>query len=161
MKHIFFLCTLISGSVLLTEFDKIDFFSRYPDSPANYDKELDNETVELPKDADGWTVITPSADSKIIYVPPLVVQSLYLDEYKNASEIVIYPIPVSQELFISGEMPMLSVEIFDLTGRKLLEKEAENKTRIQINISKIPEGIWLIRVNQENKSHVKKIIIEH
>jgi chitodextrinase len=93
--------------------------------------------------------------------PPLVIQSLYLDEYKNASEIVIYPIPASQELFISGEMPMLSVEIFDLTGRKLLEKEAENKTRIQINISKIPEGIWLIRVNQENKSQVMKIIIEH
>ncbi len=68
IKQTFFLSVLVTGSIMLTGFNRLGSFYHDPDSPANYDKKSDNETVGLPKDADGWTIITPSADSKIIYV---------------------------------------------------------------------------------------------
>ncbi len=92
--------------------------------------------------------------------PPLVVQSLYIEKYDNGPGISIYPIPASQKLNISGNGPLFSIEIFDIQGRKLLGYNAEKKEMVQLDISWLQDGIYLLRVSRDGSPYLGKIIVD-
>jgi chitodextrinase len=93
--------------------------------------------------------------------PPLVVQNLSAGKYPAESEILIYPLPAGQELYITGNSTLYSIDIFDLYGRKRMDFPAEKKISIILNVADLPEGIYLLRLNQEGMPAFRKIIIEH
>ncbi|MCK0131081.1 S8 family serine peptidase [Flavobacteriaceae bacterium F08102] len=66
---------------------------------------------------------------------------------ESSSNFDIFPNPVKTELFINhkGEKPY-KVNIFDLSGRKLLEKEL-SKNEAKISVAGFKAGIYILQVN--------------
>jgi hypothetical protein len=58
---------------------------------------------------------------------------------------------LSNELLIEAEVPVLSVRIFDVSGRKLLERTAQS-TAVQLSTQEIPSQVVLIQVHLQNQS---------
>jgi hypothetical protein len=92
--------------------------------------------------------------------PPLVVQSLSVTDHRDGAGLRIYPVPASQELNITGKDPLQSMEIFDLSGRKMLEQKAENTRTVQLDVSGLKEGNYLLRIKQRERVRSLKIQIK-
>jgi hypothetical protein len=69
----------------------------------------------------------------------------------------IYPSPVSDNLVIETAGLQSRVQLFDLQGRLLYEKAIDNDTFI-IDMTSFSEGIYLLKVNIDGLSFVRKII---
>ncbi|MFM9988405.1 endonuclease [Flavobacterium sp.] len=76
----------------------------------------------------------------------------------NESSFKIYPNPSNGKFKIDFEdSGNYSVEIFSLIGQKVFEEKETNKSNI--TISHLQTGMYLVKVTKDNKSIVKKIVI--
>ena len=81
----------------------------------------------------------------------------------NENEIVkqkqfIYPNPTTGILNVSGKN-IKSISIFDLSGKKIFT-DIKKQDFVSIDISNIPKGIYIIKVEQQDSTDFEKIIIE-
>lgn len=77
------------------------------------------------------------------------------DTFLDESKINLYPNPSNTEIFISEGMD--SVEIFTLTGQKVLDfKSVLSDTAM--NISSLQNGLYLVKATKDNKSFTKRLI---
>ena len=76
----------------------------------------------------------------------------------------IYPNPAVNEFGVSSSefrVSQATVEIYDLNGRKLLEKTIpKGAETVEIDVSGLESGVYLCRLIMENKSVTKKLIIQ-
>ena len=75
---------------------------------------------------------------------------------QNNLEVGLYPNPVNDILNIDTKEEILSVEVFALQGQKVLSSK-ENK----INVSELPAGIYLVRIQDVNNNIATKKIIKN
>ena len=67
----------------------------------------------------------------------------------------LYPNPAHQNLHISADKNIEKIEIFDITGRRILQTNTRN-----IDVSQLPKTHYLIQVSFEDGSHfIKKLIV--
>ncbi len=83
----------------------------------------------------------------------------------NMSDLVMYPNPnkgIFNVQFTSDAINELKLVVFDLLGRKLLEKQYEKKSNFNesIQLKNIRSGIYFLTVIDGDRKKVKKIIIE-
>jgi photosystem II stability/assembly factor-like uncharacterized protein len=76
----------------------------------------------------------------------------------------IYPNPASEKFQVAGcrlRVDAVTVELFDLNGRKLLEKHfpAGNETT-EVDVSGLQNGVYMIQLQFENQTVSKKLIIQ-
>jgi hypothetical protein len=72
---------------------------------------------------------------------------------------IIYPNPFNESVKINGVEQIETLEIFTITGQKLLLDDismAKNQTQSTINLSGLANGIYLLRVNNTIKKIIKK-----
>ena len=74
----------------------------------------------------------------------------------NNLEVGLYPNPVNDILNIDTKEEILSVEVFALQGQKVMSSK-ENK----INVSELPAGIYLVRIQDVNNNIATKKIIKN
>lgn len=81
-----------------------------------------------------------------------------VDEYLEA-EFNVYPNPVKDYIQIeTNGIPILTVEIFNMIGEKLIsESELINQT---LDVSSLKAGVYQLKINTENSSMNKSIIIK-
>jgi aminopeptidase N len=101
--------------------------------------------------------ITPDPDGWLLY--KLVNLTRVIDPQKE-KELVIYPNPVSDMLNIylpvsGGE---LHVEVMDPGGRKVLER-ALQVAPYRMDVSALPEGLWMFRFVSGQHVWVRKVVI--
>ncbi|PQJ76321.1 T9SS type A sorting domain-containing protein [Polaribacter glomeratus] len=70
------------------------------------------------------------------------------------SETTIYPNPVSNNLTIKSKENILKIEVYNLLGKKLIEKENSSF----INLSNLKPNMYLVRIFSANSSISKRII---
>jgi hypothetical protein len=68
----------------------------------------------------------------------------------------VYPDPTSDILHIISDKKFVSFEIIDLTG-KVLVKTTDNL----VNVSSLPNGIYLLKINTKHNAFVKKVSVIH
>lgn len=74
---------------------------------------------------------------------------------KNISPIFIYPNPTQNTLLIKTELSIKEIVIYDILGQKYFSKTFES----QMNISKLPKGVYFLKLTDEsNKVHIQKFI---
>ncbi|MGB1102838.1 MAG: T9SS type A sorting domain-containing protein [Crocinitomicaceae bacterium] len=56
--------------------------------------------------------------------------------------------------------PISSIAIQDLSGKTVMVYEANNSNEITINVQEMTAGIYTLTVHVENKTLVKKLIIQ-
>ena len=69
----------------------------------------------------------------------------------------VYPIPTRDEITISGVESFAKVEIYAINGQQVLSKEIEGFTQLKLNL---PSGMYLMKIQTENQTITKKIIIK-
>ena len=86
----------------------------------------------------------------------------FVNELKNEEAgVKLFPNPVSQTLNISLQNGTLrSLVIYDLSGREVFSKTVSDKNQLehQVNLYGLPAGAYMVKVNTQNKSVVKKLI---
>lgn len=86
----------------------------------------------------------------------LIGASLSVDSFTENS-LVLYPNPTSSyfNLQIEGQA---QVEIFSLTGQRMMYKNIVNESVIAVD--QLPAGVYLVRVNQQGKTFTQKLVIK-
>jgi hypothetical protein len=78
---------------------------------------------------------------------------------KRKDFISIYPNPTTNELTIDikKENGTSLIKLLDTFGKKIENRES-NSSPIKMNIDYLPKGVYLIQVDIENNSYIRKII---
>lgn len=77
-------------------------------------------------------------------------------------EISIYPVPAHNSLTIDlskSSQDYLSFEVLNLQGQVVLEGSLINESRVQVDISTLISGFYIVNFKSENNSISKKIIV--
>ena len=67
------------------------------------------------------------------------------DLSSDSQSITLYPNPASSEIFISGFEGKQTVEIFSISGVRVLKTSVENGS--VINISNLRQGVYIVKVD--------------
>lgn len=80
----------------------------------------------------------------------------------NNLKIVIYPNPAKDKITITNNSDLIQTEtinIFQISGQKVMQKDFQNQKLIQIDVSMMPKGIYLMKIQTMEGMAVKKLVI--
>jgi hypothetical protein len=90
------------------------------------------------------------------------VPNRYENNFNN--EFSIHPNPATDQLSLSGlsEMGIIhKVAVLNINGQSVYEQKiGEEKSEIELNVSQLPKGIYILKVDTENGQEVKKFVKE-
>jgi hypothetical protein len=88
-----------------------------------------------------------------------VVQTTLGVKQESISGLNMYPNPVKNgNLYItSNSSEAKSVEIYDILGKQVLNAKVSNNT---VNVSNLKGGAYIVKINEEDKTATRKLIIE-
>lgn len=78
---------------------------------------------------------------------------------KENDKIKVFPNPTTDKLFVQGNA-ITSIAVSDYAGRLLLLQNYSPTNLATINVSKLPKGMYLIKVADKNNTVVKKVAVE-
>jgi hypothetical protein len=72
----------------------------------------------------------------------------------------VYPNPANEQLFIQLDEndTYETVQILDLNGKLLLNQLTENQTSLRLDVSGLPAGLYLLRVQGQNSFSFQKFV---
>ncbi|MCK9162897.1 MAG: S8 family peptidase [Bacteroidales bacterium] len=107
-------------------------------------------TSTIPNDSWGWGKVSAHDAVK------RAVELIGLDnEIESSPKLTLYPNPMLNELNIVSTEKLKYVEIYDMFGRKLIEKD--NNTNL-IDVSSLRNGVYIVTIHLESKLLNYKII---
>ena len=68
--------------------------------------------------------------------------------------IKIFPNPVKDVLYISGNLQFYNIELYSILGQKLLTKINSSK----IDMSLLNNGVYLLKISNENSTYTVRVI---
>jgi glucose/arabinose dehydrogenase len=87
-----------------------------------------------------------------------------INDINFENDISIAPNPAKNQTIIkskSGNYKLKDIQIFNILGKMILNVKMNNVTEYQLDVDKINEGIYIIKIDlNNNKTKVKKLIIE-
>ena len=122
-----------------------------------------NMTNELPAntyltDATTYYGILTNANNCGSLIPTAVTVSLNLgNESLDLAELKYYPNPVDTELNISYNEEINKVEVFTITGQKVLSNTYQSKD-VRLDLSKLSSGTYLVKIETLKASQFVKVI---
>lgn len=123
---------------------------------------------------DVWTEITPASfnnSTKEITINANLPEEAYLFFKINGTlsvkdinleqSIKMYPNPATSNITISSEKKAIkNITIYTILGKKVLFKNVENTLKVNLNTNQLSKGIYVVKINSEDKIISKKIIIK-
>jgi len=87
--------------------------------------------------------------------------TIYFTGIENLSEeqIKIYPSPAETEINIEANTLINSITIIDICG-KIIYSECPKRDKIKVNVSKFIKGLYFVRLQTENKTISRKIMVK-
>ena len=81
------------------------------------------------------------------------------ENYLN--NVSVYPNPAQDVVFIelSGETELTDIEIYSIGGQKLV-KGSFNSNTYQVNVSELPQGMYLLKLTRGSKMAVKNVVVK-
>ncbi|QNL22420.1 T9SS type A sorting domain-containing protein [Hyphobacterium sp. CCMP332] len=149
-----------------------DFSGNFPDtwewllSSDSSSSNFTSQNVEFVLQTEGWYDISLKVSnvfgSDSIYVDRAfrVEKSSSLNSFEIASKIKIFPNPAREILNIKNyNNEELLIQLLNVEGQ-LLKNVISNATMISIDISSLPNGIYILKFSTNTNSDTRKIIIE-
>jgi hypothetical protein len=84
-------------------------------------------------------------------------------QYDNNSDITVYPDPAQDKITITsyGELQKQTlVSIFNIQGQQMMQAPFNNQSAIELDVSALAKGIYIVKVQCENAVINKKLIIQ-
>lgn len=88
-----------------------------------------------------------------------IFEVLGIKDLSSETKVEVYPNPVKNQLNIQSDDLIISVAIFDQSGR-IIHTSLVNKIQTTQNLSKISTGIYYLKLNTSKGTYYKKIIKE-
>ena len=101
----------------------------------------------------------PTYSFTVTGVRNLVAHLTFIDGIgeQHAVAISLYPNPVNDKLTIKATEAIEHLEVFSITGVKVLGMTSHNET-LEINTSNLPAGIYVIRMTTQNATEVRRFV---
>jgi hypothetical protein len=68
-----------------------------------------------------------------------------------------YPNPVGSTLYISNDMPIKQIFIYNLNGQLILKK-SYNNSQINLDLNHLPRSTYIAKIETDEQSNLFKII---
>ena len=81
-----------------------------------------------------------------------------IEEQQKKKGLLVYPNPVKETLSISAGFMIEEVEIYNLSGSRVLKHQLNN-TRKAIEISNLPQGRYILRATGKNDVWIEKFLV--
>ncbi len=137
--------------------DTFSFYDEYPDVTVG-ELYLYKVTAWWDSDYSGSNESLPANNYQIPGLDYVYVFITSTKENGENGEMVIYPNPAYNKLNVKSLSPVKEIRVFSIAGKIMLTKKVLEKHDIQLDISSLPSGIYLIAVNTENGIKTAKIV---
>ncbi|MDR9401787.1 MAG: PHB depolymerase family esterase, partial [Psychroflexus sp.] len=87
-------------------------------------------------------------------------QSLSANEEAFKNEVVIFPNPAHQNVWIETSFPVTKIQLFSLTGKKLAERSGLQQTSLRLDVSHLKTGVYWVKLLRNNRFVLKKLILK-
>ena len=81
------------------------------------------------------------------------------------SKLTLSPVPANDVLKVNYSKEINSnssiISILDLNGKIIMTKNLENPGQIELNVSNIPDGVYLLKITNNRENLIKKLILKH
>jgi hypothetical protein len=104
--------------------------------------DLDNSLPE------SWNCINENGSPNAVNSGELSVQEI------SVALISVYPNPVTNTLYIKGNLAAFKIEVYSLLGQHMMTVSNVNK----IDVSLFNEGVYLVKISAGNQTTIKRII---
>jgi hypothetical protein len=104
--------------------------------------DLDNSLPE------SWNCINENGSPNAVNSGELSVQEI------SVALISVYPNPVTNTLYIKGNLEAYEIEVYSLLGQHMMTVSNTNK----IDVSLFNEGVYLVKISAGNQTTIKRII---
>jgi hypothetical protein len=78
----------------------------------------------------------------------------------DQSKVTIYPNPASDKIKVTGAFENVQVQLFTTDGR-LAYKSAKETKQTNINVSRLVNGVYILKINSQKGIITKKINVSH
>jgi hypothetical protein len=82
-----------------------------------------------------------------------------LEENETQNNILLYPNPAKERLYINTSLPIKELTICNLLGQEIQKYNMTEKTS-SIDISGLKEGVYFVKLSNEKGVYATKIIVE-
>lgn len=72
----------------------------------------------------------------------------------------LFPNPAKDSVMITSFQPINAYHIYDLSGKLIMSDSGINKLKYAINTSELSNGMYMIQVDGESKTTIKKLLIK-
>lgn len=79
------------------------------------------------------------------------------DPQQEVSELSVFPNPSSSRVFINCNSNIKNLQVFNLQG-KLLKQSQPLKENVELDVSNLPTGIYLLQISNEKTTYQEKLI---
>ncbi|MEI6435853.1 MAG: T9SS type A sorting domain-containing protein, partial [Bacteroidota bacterium] len=81
----------------------------------------------------------------------------------SKSTFIIFPNPANNKITISNNRSVpeeILISILDLKGDQLVQEKFQNQIQIELDLSKIANGMYLVKIQTNHGIEIKKLVIE-
>lgn len=94
------------------------------------------------------------------YQATILVKTLGVASFNNTS-VSIYPIPAKDVVNLTWQNSKpAKVMLYDATGKLVQTINNTSDKKLQINVSKYPKGVYILKYELDNKAYSEKLIVE-
>ena len=136
-----------------SKLDNIDIGSH--SAPAVYNLNGDDKFEMILGNRRGGVVLFESAETELIG----------LESFENQSEILIYPNPAQDQLFIAlgdlsyNQLQQTKITVYSLTGQAMIH-HLPFENLVKLNLSNLAKGTYVVEVSGNNQTKREKLIIQ-
>ena len=81
------------------------------------------------------------------------------DESTGLEKVSLYPNPTSSIInVVSPDARLSSLEIFDISGRRIQNIDLSTKTQYQIDLGNLQSAVYFVKINTDKGSVTKQVI---
>jgi len=140
---------LLLAIILLTESFQTSLMQAAPQSRYQRSTELQAHVMD-----------TLSAGNASVAITGSRVSVAAVREGLSAGKYKVYPVPAHGDLTVSGTDDVTLLEIYDVTGKKIISEDCEGESIKPLNISHLARGLYFIRLTTPRGAVMKRFVKE-
>jgi len=86
--------------------------------------------------------------------------ALAVDDVVNSKDVALSPNPVKNQFTLKGINKMVSVELYDISGKLVKQFDQESLSKNAFDVSRLKIGNYVVKVKTDNDTFTKKLIKE-
>lgn len=110
-------------------------------------------------------------DENTVFIHDARVANLFFQEFQNimneavsveelteAPALLVYPNPANDVVWVDGVEGIGQVTLVDMQGRTVMATQTSNNGRVQLNVSSLTEGVYVIRLSDDSGERISTVI---